>query len=282
MRSRSLTPWIKGGSWRIEPEGDDRGLPLFRGVSVPDRPWTWYDPMQDTAAAYLDCARIGESLLQDPHHERANGVERQFLDFVNKYGPLYVPQLSQVTTSAEGWPIVPAGGLSFRLYDATDHAKWLAWAVKCYQGVMNPKQLDSTFAAAWGYNRIDDLIALLFQASPFTLGAPHYDPHTDLVQVDALETYLYAVINHVAIKGASPAIYLIERDSWESAWQYDSLASAMWLQLHQTMISGAFIHRCQGCGVLFKGRPNQLYCDPKCRGRANSRRRYQTKRGVRQ
>ena len=274
FRSRSLTPWIKGGSWSVEPEGDDRGRPLFRGVSLPERPWSWYDPMQEAKTAYLDCARLGEDLLMNSSSEGGNGIHRLVLDFVNKYGPIYISQRGTLNGSPDGIPLVPREGITFSLAEATAHAELLALALHCYQAIEDPRELDSAFAATLDSKEMGMIVHMFDQALPATWGSPPYSADINLSQRDSLEVCLYALLNHSGMKGISPGIYFVQSGWWDNAYQYDSLASAMWLQLHQAVLQSVPIRNCDGCNVLFEGKSNQFYCNAICRGRANARRTY--------
>ena len=285
LGARSLTPWIKGGSWSVEPEGDYRGRPLFRGVSLPERPWSWYDPMREAETAYLDCARIGEDLLIDSHNERHDQIQEQFLVFINQYGPIYISQRSTLKGSpTDGSPLVTSEGITFSLFEATAHAQLLAWALRCYQAIEDPRKLDSAFADAWARIKEGNIsLPMMFRDFPATWGSPTYGSDINLTQGDSLEARLYALyafINHIGMKGTSPGIYFNEIGHWESGYQFDSLASAMWLQLQQAILRKVPVRKCEGCPTVFEAsRSNQVYHDEMCRGAAAARRSYHARKG---
>lgn len=203
---------------------------MFRGVSLRERPWSWYDPMQEAKTAYLDCAGIGEDLLSDSRSERTDEIQRKVLDFVNKYGPMYVSESWSVENSPGGSPIVPKEGLTFSLSQAAIDAQYLAVALRCYRAIEDPRQLDSAFPTAWEHKEMEDAVSSVFRAFPSTWGSPPYGAQINPNRRDYLEAGLYALINNVGLKGTSPGIYFIESGCWEDAYQYGSLLSAMWLR----------------------------------------------------
>ena len=288
-RSGPLTRWLRAGPWEIPFSEEIQmmglrppGLALFVRLSGLEE-WSWYDPMVDARDAYLVCASIRDDLWVEPNDHAERDVRKRILDFFNRYGPLlYGPQLfrGEMGPLEVGPDGVPLSDIAVPLWEVIKHTTLFAVALRCYQALeVNWDKYHAGFEAAMDRTEVQDLH---LTPNPSRLwGAPPLDGSLDFSQPESLRVLLWALVNHWGeLNGVSPGLNYTVLHGWQHAFHYDSLVSAMWLQLHQAILGRVPVRECEGCGVMFEAsRTNQVYHDDLCRGRAAARRSYHAKKG---
>jgi hypothetical protein len=257
MQQQGLSKWWVCDEYRLQGEEIVARYALPWAL-VPGSPpltgeeelhWRSYEPLEETPDLFLKLARL---------HKEPNFAEAA-LAFSHKYGVL------GGTSTKGGWLLLLGDNLrNFReeasrawtilkMYEAVLNRDWMAAkplliADEAYGGVGN-----------WPFEDSPDTY-LLFALR----GAAHMVAHT----VEELCTPTLRFAESARLPQVHPS-------GIESAWWFDNLLGAAYLQMYWLMTSGGNITRCETCGQVIslakphpdgrKRRRDKRFCDDACR-----------------